>query len=158
MSDEANDGFPFVGLISEAEGWADDKHTALTEKGRKFVRSLAGAIRSQSVVIAAADKIRTAQRAYMQNRGDDTLGKLVAQAADEYDRLRSRALSERGHSRRDRVRKTSGYKFEGTIVSRFETLAGKARCVVDNGDGLLHIFNVDQLEIVAAVPNELQDG
>lgn len=47
-----------------------------------------------------------------------------------------------------KVRKKTGYEFEGFVVSSFSTIAGKDRVVVDNGDGLLHIFNEDQLEIV----------
>lgn len=45
-----------------------------------------------------------------------------------------------------KVRKTKGYKFEGTVVANFRTLADKERLVIDNGDGLLHIFNAEQLE------------
>lgn len=45
----------------------------------------------------------------------------------------------------DPVYKVTGYRFEGWIVATFDTLAGHARVVVDNGDGLLHIFNPDQL-------------
>jgi uncharacterized protein YaiL (DUF2058 family) len=45
-----------------------------------------------------------------------------------------------------KVRKIKGYKFDGTIVANFRTVAGKDRLVVDNGDGLLHIFNAEQLE------------
>lgn len=46
----------------------------------------------------------------------------------------------------DSVIKPSGYKFPGTIVAAFTTLAGKERYVVEMTDyGLLHIFNEDQL-------------
>jgi hypothetical protein len=47
---------------------------------------------------------------------------------------------------RDPVRKVKGYKFDGSVVAAFKTLAGHVRIVVDNGDGLLHIFNEDQME------------
>lgn len=47
-----------------------------------------------------------------------------------------------------KVRKIKGYKFDGTIVANFKTVAGKDRLVVDNGDGMLHIFNEEQLERV----------
>jgi hypothetical protein len=43
------------------------------------------------------------------------------------------------------VRKLIGYKFDGVVVSSFTTTAGKIRLVVENGDGLLHIFNEDQM-------------
>lgn len=45
----------------------------------------------------------------------------------------------------DKVSKIQGYKFDGIVVSTFQTLAGKSRVVVDNEDGLLHIFNEEQL-------------
>ena len=45
------------------------------------------------------------------------------------------------------VRKVTGYKFEGVVVAQFYSLAGKERFVVDNYDGMLHIFNRAQLEI-----------
>jgi thymidylate synthase len=44
-----------------------------------------------------------------------------------------------------RVRKARGYPFAGTVVSEFQSLAGAERLVVDNGDGMLHIYNQDQL-------------
>lgn len=47
-----------------------------------------------------------------------------------------------------KVRKIKGYKFEGYIVSIFKTLAGLTRIVVDNGDGLLMIYNEDQLDLI----------
>ena len=43
------------------------------------------------------------------------------------------------------VRKARGYPFTGEIVSEFRTLAVAERVVVDNGDGMLHIYNRDQL-------------
>lgn len=46
----------------------------------------------------------------------------------------------------DKVKKIQGYKFDGIVVSVFHTLAGKLRLVVDNGDGMLHIFNEDQMD------------
>lgn len=47
----------------------------------------------------------------------------------------------------DKVYKNKGYKFEGVVVSVFTTLAGLVRIVVDNGDGMLHIFNEDQMDL-----------
>lgn len=47
----------------------------------------------------------------------------------------------------DRAYKVSGYQFEGYVVSAFATMAGLIRLVVDNGDGMLHIFNEEQLEL-----------
>lgn len=43
------------------------------------------------------------------------------------------------------VRKKFGYKFNGFVVSAFLTLTGQVRLVVDNGEGMLHIFNEDQM-------------
>lgn len=48
----------------------------------------------------------------------------------------------------DKVHKPKGYKFNSTIVSVFKTLSGNIRVVAENGDGLLHIFNEDNLEKV----------
>jgi len=49
-----------------------------------------------------------------------------------------------------KVIKKVGYGFPGVIVSAFETLAGKTRYVVEatgeGYEGMLHIFNGDQLE------------
>lgn len=49
----------------------------------------------------------------------------------------------------DRVRKQSGYKFPGIVVGRFEKLDGSTRyvveCVAPGCQGILHIFNADQL-------------
>lgn len=44
-----------------------------------------------------------------------------------------------------KVRKARGYPFTGTVVSDFASLTGAKRCVVDNGNGMLHIYNDDQL-------------
>lgn len=46
------------------------------------------------------------------------------------------------------VMKPKGYSFRGIVVAAFTTIAGKERYVVDNGEGLLHIFNAEQLERV----------
>ncbi len=47
----------------------------------------------------------------------------------------------------DRVDKREGYKFPGTVVSRFTTSAGGLRFVVEmDFYGLLHIFNGKQLK------------
>ncbi len=48
----------------------------------------------------------------------------------------------------DRVRKRSGYNFDGTVVAAFHKLDGQERYVVemDGNAGLLHIFNAGQLE------------
>lgn len=47
----------------------------------------------------------------------------------------------------DKVYKPEGYKFDATIVSVFETTSGKIRVVAENGEGLLHIFNENNLEL-----------
>ena len=44
------------------------------------------------------------------------------------------------------VRKPKGYKFDGWIVSTFKKRNGEIRVVAENEDGMLHIFNEDQLE------------
>jgi len=46
----------------------------------------------------------------------------------------------------DKVNKTKGYGFPGTVVSVFETTKGDIRIVVEMDHyRLLHIFNEDQL-------------
>lgn len=49
----------------------------------------------------------------------------------------------------DLVSKTSGdYKFHGVVVAVFQKLDKKSwRVVVENSDGVLHIFNMNQLEM-----------
>ena len=47
----------------------------------------------------------------------------------------------------DKVTKIKGdYKFEGTVVSVFEKLSGKVRLVIENQDGILHIFSESNLK------------
>lgn len=47
----------------------------------------------------------------------------------------------------DIVRKTSGdYIFEGIILCAFRKRSGSPRYVVENEDGIIHIFNHSQLE------------
>lgn len=48
----------------------------------------------------------------------------------------------------DQVRKIKGYKFTGTVVAAFHKMDGEDRYVVENSDGLLHIFNDSQLEFL----------
>ena len=43
------------------------------------------------------------------------------------------------------VEKPLGYRFNGTVVSVFWTLEQKLRYVVQNGDGILHIFSPNQI-------------
>lgn len=46
----------------------------------------------------------------------------------------------------DFVEKEGGdYRFRGTVVSVFTKASGQARCVVENADGLIHIFSLTQL-------------
>lgn len=48
----------------------------------------------------------------------------------------------------DRVNKSKGYKFPGTVVAVFFTTTGELRLVVEMDTfGLLHIFNENQLEL-----------
>lgn len=54
----------------------------------------------------------------------------------------------------DKVKKKSGYNFDGTVVAIFQTKAELTRLVVeaDYTDGLLHIFNPDQLDLLPTQP------
>jgi hypothetical protein len=45
-----------------------------------------------------------------------------------------------------KVVKPRGYRFDAEVVSVFQTTGGKTRIVAENGEGLLHIFNEEQLE------------
>lgn len=46
----------------------------------------------------------------------------------------------------DRVMKTGGdYSFTGVVVAKFTKLSGVERVVVENEQGILHIFNTKQL-------------
>ena len=47
----------------------------------------------------------------------------------------------------DKVYKPNGYKFDAIIVSVFKTVSGSIRIVAENGEGLLHIFNENNLEL-----------
>lgn len=57
----------------------------------------------------------------------------------------------------DKVFKPKGYKFPGTVVSIFQTTSGETRIVAEMLDnGMLHIFNENQLEFVSEkelIPN-----
>jgi len=51
------------------------------------------------------------------------------------------------HEVGDPVQKTKGdYTFYGWVVSTFKKRTGTKRIVVENAEGILHIFNEDQLE------------
>jgi len=50
------------------------------------------------------------------------------------------------------VHKKKGYAFPGRVLSIFRTEAGELRCIVEmwldnKATGMLHIFNLDQLEL-----------
>lgn len=47
----------------------------------------------------------------------------------------------------DKVKKVSGYKFNSVIVSVFRNTKGEVRLVAEHKDGLLHIFNENQMEL-----------
>lgn len=48
----------------------------------------------------------------------------------------------------DKVRKIKGYAFDGIIVSVFNNTKGETRLVAElENNGMLHIFNEDQLEL-----------
>lgn len=50
--------------------------------------------------------------------------------------------------RGDHVEKTGGdYSFKGTVVSVFEKASGARRVVVENPEGILHIFSEKQLTL-----------
>lgn len=46
----------------------------------------------------------------------------------------------------DKAVKPNGYKFNSIIVSVFKNTKGEIRIVAENADGMLHIFNENQLE------------
>lgn len=49
----------------------------------------------------------------------------------------------------DTIRKTSGdYCFVGTVLSFFSTTKGRSRIVAENSDGIVHIFNPTQVEVI----------
>lgn len=49
----------------------------------------------------------------------------------------------------DRVAKCAGdYRFHGSVRAVFQKRSGLWRVVVENDDGILHIFNVGQVERV----------
>ena len=52
--------------------------------------------------------------------------------------------------RGDAVRKKRGYAFPGVVLSTFPTLRGETRvvveCTIPGCQGMLHVFNPDQLE------------
>ena len=47
----------------------------------------------------------------------------------------------------DKVEKISGYRFIGTVVSVFKKVTGEERLIVENSDGLLHIFKEENLRL-----------
>lgn len=48
----------------------------------------------------------------------------------------------------DKVKKPKGYSFDGIIVSIFQTTGGETRIVAElENNGMLHIFNENQLEL-----------
>jgi hypothetical protein len=50
----------------------------------------------------------------------------------------------------EHVAKVSGdYRFEGVAVAAFTKISGARRYVVENGDGVLHIFSPAQLALMA---------
>lgn len=55
----------------------------------------------------------------------------------------------------DQVQKVRGYKFPGEIRSVFGTKSGQPRfvveCTVPGLEGMLHIFNAEQLEVTHAI-------
>lgn len=48
----------------------------------------------------------------------------------------------------DLVRKIKGYAFDGIVVAIFQNTKGETRIVAElENNGMLHIFNPDQLEL-----------
>ena len=53
----------------------------------------------------------------------------------------------------DCVKKVGGdYKFSGTVVANFQKLSGVVRYVVENDDGVLHVYSSKNLKIQEYVP------
>lgn len=52
----------------------------------------------------------------------------------------------------DKVEKIKGYKYIGTVVAFFKKLDGQERIIVEleNSDGLLHIFSLEQMRVLDA--------
>lgn len=70
------------------------------------------------------------------------------QAADRIEELLGEKEAEaKSFEVGDKVFKLKGYEFRGTVVMKGETLAGKVRYVVDDGQGMLHIYSGSQLEL-----------
>ena len=44
------------------------------------------------------------------------------------------------------IKNTGDYKFTGIIVAKFKKLSGQVRYVVENPDGILHIFSTNNLK------------
>lgn len=58
----------------------------------------------------------------------------------------------------DEVEKIGGdYNFTGFVVSIFKKIIGSERVVVENSDGILHIFNPNQLKVITSVDEWLGD-
>lgn len=47
----------------------------------------------------------------------------------------------------DWVTKIKGYRFHGVILSCFRNRSGSPRYNVENDDGIIHIFNHEQLQL-----------
>lgn len=47
----------------------------------------------------------------------------------------------------DFVRKPKGYRFDGVVLAAFTNTTGGERVAVENGDGMIHIFDVKQLVV-----------
>jgi hypothetical protein len=48
----------------------------------------------------------------------------------------------------DKVKKPKGYAFDGIVVAVFENTKGEVRIVAElEGNGMLHIFSPQQLEL-----------
>lgn len=69
-------------LLSDIDGLIEQ---ATNERSHFYT---AGVLKRAKAVICAADQIRDAQRAYMNDRGNQELGQKVAASACVYDALR----------------------------------------------------------------------
>ena len=47
----------------------------------------------------------------------------------------------------DKVWKPKGYRFEAVVIGVCQTTSGETRIIAENSDGLIHIFNPNQLEL-----------
>ncbi len=67
------------------------------------------------------------------------------EAVAAYDRAVAELGLGKFHRGQEVVKSGGDYTFRGVVVAAFEKLSGKVRYVVENRDGILHIFSESQL-------------